>query len=187
MLIKKTQNPDLAKDCCQQALLIALVKLRAGEIAKPGSLLSFTRSIATNVAKAHFRKERRYTPLNGELMVTPTSTSGDAEQELDCKTIRLILNAILELMTVERDKEILRRFYLLDEEKNVIRRDLQISAAHFDRVIYRAKGRLRKLLDNHEDVKIILRQCLSDRTIVGRSASWPSTPQNAGLNYHQTS
>ena len=82
---------------------------------------------------------------------------------MDSETIRLLLNNILELLTVERDREILRRFYLRDEEKSIIRRDLDISAAHFDRVIYRAKDRLRRLLNRHEDVKTLLRQSLSIR------------------------
>lgn len=164
MLLSRTQNPDVAKDCCQQALLIALIKLRAGEVTKPESLLSFLRNTAINVTKVYFRKERRYTPLNGEFFATPSDTSNDAEQEMDCETIRLMLNDILDLLTVERDKEILRRFYLRDEEKSSIRRDMDISSAHFDRVKYRARGRLHKLLDRHEDVKALLSQSLSDRT-----------------------
>jgi hypothetical protein len=52
---------------------------------------------------------------------------------------------------------------LRDEEKISIRRDLDISAAHFDRVLYRAKYRLRQLLDRHEDVKSLFRQSLSYR------------------------
>jgi RNA polymerase sigma-70 factor (ECF subfamily) len=169
MLLNRTQNPDIAKDCCQQALLIALIKLRAGEIVKPESLLSFLRSTATNVAKTHFRKERRYISLNEETFSAPIGNGNDAEQDIDSETIRLMLNDVLDSLTVERDKEILRRFYLRDEDKSIIRRDLHISAAHFDRVIYRAKGRLRRLLNGNEDVKTLLRQSLSNRMRVNYS------------------
>lgn len=161
MLINSIQNPDIAKDCCQQALLIALIKLRAGEILKPQSLLSFLRSTANNLATTHFRKERRYISLNEETLSVPMGNGNDVEQEIDSETVRLVLNDVLDSLTVDRDREILRRFYLRDEEKSIIRRDLEISAAHFDRVIYRAKGRLRRLLDRHDDVKTLLRQCLS--------------------------
>jgi len=167
LLLNKTQNPDTAKDCCQQTLLIALIKLRAGEIVKPGSLLSFLQRTATNVAKAHFRKERRYVSLYEGVFPASDSTCNDAEQDMDSETISLLLNDILELLTVERDREILRRFYLRDEEKSMIRHDLEISAAHFDRVIYRAKGRLRRLLNGHEDIKTLLHQGLSIRMQAG--------------------
>ena len=169
LLLSKTRNPDIAKDCCQQTLLIALIKLRAGEIVKPESLLSFLRNTATNVAKTHFRKERRYISLNEETFSAPTGTGNDAEHDIDCETIRLMLNDILDLLTVERDREILRRFYLRDEDKSIIRRDLDLSAAHFDRVIYRAKGRLRQLLKGHENIKTLLRQSLSIRMRVSHS------------------
>jgi len=179
MLLNRTQNPDIAKDCCQQALFIALIKLRAGKIVKPTSLSSFLRSTAINVARAHFRKERRYTSLNSELFAVSASSGINAEQEIDCETIRLMLNDILDLLTIERDKEILRRFYLRDEEKSIIRRDLEISAAHFDRVIYRAKGRLRRLLDGKEDVRTLLRQSLSNRTRLSHNKSRSSSRQKA--------
>lgn len=179
MLLNRTRNPDIAKDCCQQTLLIALIKLRAGKVLKPKSLSSFLRSTATNVARAHFRKEKRYTSLNGDFFSTQAFTGNKAEQEIDCKTVRLLLNDILDLLTVERDKEILRRFYLRDEDKSVIRRDLEISAAHFDRVIYRAKGRLRLLLDSQEDVKTLLHQSLSGRTPLDHNNSRAPPRQEA--------
>lgn len=179
LLLTRTQDLEIAKDCCQQALLIALIKLRAGEVAKPKSLLSFLRNTAINLTKVYFRKERRYIPLNGELCANPSGTSNDAERELDCETISLMLNDILDLLTVERDKEILRRLYLRGEEKSIIRRDMEISAVHFDRVTYRARGRLRRLLDGHEDVKNLLHDCLTDRTLLSQRRNRLSRLQNA--------
>ena len=45
-LLKKTQNPDIAKDCCQQTLLITLLKIRAGDIIEGDTLIA--------LAKLHF-------------------------------------------------------------------------------------------------------------------------------------
>lgn len=169
LLLNKTQNPDIAKDCCQQTLLITLIKIRAGDIVKPESLTSFLKHTATNVATAYFRKERRYTSLNDETLPAPLSFRNEAEQDKDSETIRLILNNVLDSLSVKRDGEILRRFYLRDEEKSIIRRDLDISAAHFDRVLYRAKSRLRQLLNCHEDVKNLFHQSLSHRVRASHS------------------
>lgn len=169
LLLNRTQNPDIAKDCCQQTLLITLIKIRAGDIVKPESLMSFLKRTATNVATAHFRKERRYISLNDGIFSAPTGTDNDAEQDIDSETIRLMLNNVLDLLTVERDREILRRFYLRDEEKSIIQIDLDISSAHFDRVLYRAKSRLRQLLNGHEDVKNLFYQSLSHRVRARRN------------------
>lgn len=182
-LFNRTQDLEIAKDCCQQALLIALIKLRAGEVVKPESLPSFLRNTAINLVKVYFRKERRYTRLNSDFFATPSSNSNDAEQEMDGETIRQILNNILDLLTVDRDKEILRRLYLRGEEKDIIRRDMEMSAAHFDRVIYRARGRLRRLLDNYKDVKTLLHHCLNDRTLLVQSRSRSSRLQKVKKNH----
>ena len=112
ILLKSTQDPDIAKDCCQKTLLIALRKMRAGEILKPESLMAFLRGTAANVAITHFRTEKRYTYL-GDKVFQLRSRSGDAAvQAIDSDTIRRLLNKVLDQLKVPRDKEILQRFYL---------------------------------------------------------------------------
>ena len=46
-----------------------------------------------------------------------------------------------------RDREILVRLYLQEEEKDTICRDLGLEAEHFDKVLHRARGRLKELLE----------------------------------------
>ena len=161
-LIKRTHDPEVAKDCCQQALLITLIKMRAGKIVNPESLVSFLRHTAVNVAISHFRKEKRYTNLNDDGCSMPVVRGDTAALAMDSDTRRLFLRGILDLLTVARDKEILQRFYLQDEDKSVIRRDLGISSAHFDRVLYRAKKRVCHVLEKHKDVKDLFFNSLSE-------------------------
>ena len=157
-----TQDLDVAKDCCQQALLITLLKMRAGEIVNPRSLVSFLRHTAGNVAISHFRKEKRYTKFDEDGFPMPAAWGNTAERDKDADTLRLRLHEILGLLTVARDKEILKRYYLQDEDKSVIRRDLNISSAHFDRVLYRAKKRVYQVLERRKDVKELFFNSLSD-------------------------
>jgi RNA polymerase sigma-70 factor, ECF subfamily len=51
-------------------------------------------------------------------------------------------------MPVARDREILVRFYLDDEERETICRELGLSEEHFNRVIFRARNRFRELLEH---------------------------------------
>ena len=48
-----------------------------------------------------------------------------------------------------RDREILVRFYLQEEEKDAICRDLALEADQFDKVLHRARARLKELLESH--------------------------------------
>ena len=53
---------------------------------------------------------------------------------------------IIEELPTERDREVMRRFYLNEEDKASICADLHLSANHFDKVAFRARQRMRVLL-----------------------------------------
>jgi RNA polymerase sigma-70 factor (ECF subfamily) len=55
-------------------------------------------------------------------------------------------------MPVERDRELLIRFYVYDQDKQEICRELGLNSLHFNRVLFRAKNRFRKLLEKSADV-----------------------------------
>jgi len=54
---------------------------------------------------------------------------------------------MLQEMPGARDRELLVRFYLNDEEKDAICQELNLSQEHFNRVIFRARNRFRELLE----------------------------------------
>lgn len=156
LLLKITKDLDIAKDCCQQTLLITLNKMRAGGIVNPESLRSFLRCTAANVAITYFRKEKRYTCLGDKFFLLQSETGNTAARDKDFETIRSLLHGILDQLKVSRDKEILQRFYLQEENKSDICSDFGIKSEHFDRVLYRAKIRMCLILDSHKDVKALL-------------------------------
>ena len=51
----------------------------------------------------------------------------------------------LESLPTERDREVLRRFYLTVEDKDRICDDLGLTRLQFNRVLYRARERFREL------------------------------------------
>jgi len=161
LLLKKTNDPDIAKDCCQQTLLIALTKMREGGISKPGSLALFVKRTAENVAITHFRKEKRYCLLEDGVILMNTVTVDTAAREIDFESIRTVLHEIVDQLSVPRDREILRRFYLREENKRDICRDFGIKSEHFDRVLYRARKRLRRLVDKQKEVKTLFTAALA--------------------------
>jgi len=54
---------------------------------------------------------------------------------------------ILQDLPSRRDREILVRFYLQEEEKEAICRDLALAPDQFDKVLHRARARLKELLE----------------------------------------
>ena len=62
-----------------------------------------------------------------------------------------------------RDREIIKRFYLDEEDKAEICRSMGLSPLHFDRVMFRARQRVRVLLEtkgfDKSDFLIALLSC----------------------------
>jgi RNA polymerase sigma-70 factor (ECF subfamily) len=50
-------------------------------------------------------------------------------------------------LPVPRDREVIKRFYLDEETKDAICQSLGLSPIHFDRVIFRARQRMRALME----------------------------------------
>ena len=162
ILLNRTASTQLANDLSQDTFVIALRKLRAGELENPRCLGAFVRRIASNVSIEHFRREKRYILRDDAAMASLVSHRDFKGNCIDKQTTRLALDGIIDQLPMARDREILHRFYLDDENKDQICRDLHLSSAHFDRVLYRARGRMRRLIMSKKGLKAKLCAALND-------------------------
>jgi RNA polymerase sigma-70 factor (ECF subfamily) len=147
LIMRRVRDPQVAADILQDAAVTTLEKLRRGEIAHPENVGGFLYRVALNHLRNHRRKDRA------------GLSSPDALEELrgpeddpDWDRVGRLQWAaaarrLLEEMPAARDREVLRRFYLNDEDKEQICAALHLSAEHFNRVIFRARNRFRELLE----------------------------------------
>lgn len=156
ILLKRTGSPQLASDLCQDTFVVTLTKLRAGDLKNPASLAAFIRQTAVNISIDHFRREKRYIHQDDGIISLHHSHRDNKAREIDSETTRAVLEDTLDRLAVSRDREILRRFYLADHDKVDICRDLNLSSTHFDRVLYRAKKRMRELINQNKGLKTML-------------------------------
>lgn len=153
LLLKRTGDSSLAQDLCQDTLVLVISKLRAGELNNPAALSGFVRQVAVNLSIEHFRKEKRYVRQDdGIISLNAPHLDGKADH-LDRAQARQLLETALQALGTKRDREILQRFYLLDEDKANICDALALTPAHFDRVLYRAKQRMRQLIQAKPDFR----------------------------------
>jgi len=162
ILLKRTGNRQLAADLCQDTFVIALQKLRAGQLHKPESLVAFLRQTAVNLSIEHFRKERRYIHQEDGIISLQTAPRDRKAERIDHQRARSLLNDVIEKLAQHRDRAILHRFYLLDQDKTQICAALELSAAHFDRVLYRAKKRMCEMIEKQPELKSLLYGILCD-------------------------
>ena len=156
ILLKRTRDPQLTADLTQDTFVIALQKLRAGELRNPEALAAFLRQIAINLSIEHYRREKRYVSNGGGINSPQVPHIDQKAEQMDRHQARRALEEVLSELAMPRDREILRRFYLLEEEKSRICGALDLSAVHFDRVLYRAKQRMRNLIKQRKDIETLL-------------------------------
>jgi len=76
----------------------------------------------------------------------PDHTTNVSRAVASNQALTLVQQLISE-MKVERDRDILISYYAHEEEKSSICSRLDLTPAHFDRVLFRAKSRLKQLID----------------------------------------
>ena len=137
-----------AEDLEQETFRLAIEKIRGGELRDPDRLSGFICGLARNLAIGYLRRESRSLPAGdydaGETAVMQ-APAGQLDALLEKEKAALIRQVLAEM--TDRDRQVLCRFYLREEDKESICSRLQLSSLHFNRVLYRARERYRTLFE----------------------------------------
>lgn len=148
-LRRLTGDPALAEDLHQETFRIALLRLRNEGIAEPERLAGFLLRIGRNLFLGGYRTRTRrgedVTVDAGDLELADAAP-GQLARLLKDEEIREVRRLIAELDN-DRDRQILFRFYVAEEDKQRICADLSLTSLNFNRVLFRARQRLKELLE----------------------------------------
>ncbi len=143
--------PELAEDLAQDTFVTVLGQLRNPKrrLADSTKLNGYIIGIARNLARAWRRKRnRQQTEPDLQRIARVRARHGDPVRQAERGELATLVRNVLKELPVERDREILRRLYLVEEDKSQICEDLAIEEVHFNRVVYRARKRLRELIES---------------------------------------
>ncbi len=151
-LQRRTGDQERARDLLQETLAIAIEKLRSTDLDNPERLAGYLRGIAVPVAMNAGRRRKRepYSMEVDALEQVPDNEPRQFQYVASAQTAAAV-RELLASMPVERDRELLMRFYVQDQDKEEICAALGLDSLHFNRVLFRAKGRFRKLLEATRD------------------------------------
>ena len=151
MIRHHTHDDELVKDVVQETFVVVLQRLRTTGIDTPAKLSPFLHQTARNIMIGHLRKAaRRRTDADTAQIEATAGNLEDQHRAATREEDALIVRELLEELKCERDREILRRFYLLEEDKADICEQLDLSDIHFNRVLYRARQRFAQLVQAYE-------------------------------------
>lgn len=148
----RCSDPELCKDLAQEALQVALLRLRAGKVDQPEALAGFLRGTAINLLANELRRsERRLADASSDWMDELVGDTEDPAQLAESEDLARSMREVIGAMKVPRDRELLWRYYVDQAPKDQLCVSLALSAEHFDRVLHRARTRLRDLwLERHQ-------------------------------------
>lgn len=147
LLTARSGDRNLAEDLRQETLRIVIERLRGRGIDDPERLPAFVCQTARNLLIAHRRKDaRRRTTSDTTVVELQRDEHAAPARDYDRERTAAVVAELLAELRQERDREILRRFYVLDQPKADVCDTLDLSPQHFDRVLHRARRRFRELL-----------------------------------------
>jgi RNA polymerase sigma-70 factor (ECF subfamily) len=147
VLTRSSRDPSVVDDLHQDTFRIALEKIREGAVREPEKISGFIASVARNLVIEHFRKVSTRQLSGAPEEIGLASPDPDALEGMLEAERAAIVRRVLSEMRSQRDRRILFRFYIAEDEKEAICRDLGLSSLHFNRVLFRARERYRELYE----------------------------------------
>jgi RNA polymerase sigma-70 factor (ECF subfamily) len=137
-------NEAHAEDIVQDVLSDVVQRLRSGLIEDPQALPHYLQVAIVNACRAHYRGNERYSTAADPDDTPDHALGADPAESKAREEQSKLLRALVQGLPVMRDREILRRFYFLEESRAEVCAAMNIDEAHFHRVVHRARERLRE-------------------------------------------
>jgi RNA polymerase sigma-70 factor (ECF subfamily) len=167
------RSKDLAADMVHQAIAITLEHIKAGRIGSTEHIPGYVYKTCQNLLRNHRRNMSNRPELRADpehLDTLPDDEQVDfSDQQRIKESVRLALRSLS-----SRDRDVVMRFYLYDEDKEIICREFNLSSISFNKIVSRARQRLKDKLSARgitgDDVLgIVLFACASIHC-------WPPAP-----------
>jgi len=131
-------------DLSQDVLEDLIIAVRSGRLRDPEKLGAFAARLAHNICVDALKRFPVVAPIGIETVVADPadSPSSTAERRENWSSVMHAIRALTE----PRDRAILSAFYIRGDEKADICARLALSPGQFDRVIHRARERVRQLI-----------------------------------------
>jgi RNA polymerase sigma-70 factor (ECF subfamily) len=148
LVSRRCRDPHVAADLLNEAVLTTWAKWQAGKIERPEQIAGYVLQVTMNLLRNHRRAigERPEKRADAARLQELPGEGEPADETIE-REIANRVKAVIRGMSSQRDRTVLVRFYLDEEDKEIICRDLGLTTLQFDKILHRARGRLRKLLE----------------------------------------
>jgi RNA polymerase sigma factor (sigma-70 family) len=139
-------GPQELDDKVHDTFVIVVQAIQRGDLRDPERLMGFVRTVVRRQIAAHIEKmvHDRREQIELDFGVTVADTGSDPEQRLIAGQRRDLMSRVLKGIN-RRDREILTRFYLMEQSQQQICEDMHLTETQFRLLKSRAKTRFGEL------------------------------------------
>lgn len=139
-------GPQELDDKVHDTFVVVVQAIRRGELREPSRLMGFVRTIVRRQVAAHIDKvvHTRRDQIDLDSTVRLADPEGNPEQRAMFSQRSELINRVLGELS-DRDREILTRFYLLEQSQDQICSEMGLSETQFRLLKSRAKARFGEL------------------------------------------
>ncbi|MBM3747223.1 MAG: sigma-70 family RNA polymerase sigma factor [Acidobacteria bacterium] len=135
-------GPDDAEDRTHDAILLVVQAIQRGELREPARLAGYIRTVVRHVIAAHIG--RQAAARHRQVDLDSASGASDFRENPEQITVAQerveIMRGVLMGLS-QRDREVLTRFYLREQSKQQICREMRLTETQFRLLKSRAKAR----------------------------------------------
>jgi RNA polymerase sigma-70 factor (ECF subfamily) len=148
-LVRRHTRPrePMVDDFVQDVLYQVLLKLRAGELHDAGALPAYLRATIVYATTAEYRRRASHGEAVASEALDGIASGSDPVEQVRTDQLARQLRTFLDALPVARDRALLFRFYIEERSKEEVCAELGIDPDHFRRVVFRARERLRELIE----------------------------------------
>jgi RNA polymerase sigma factor (sigma-70 family) len=162
-LARYADSPADAEDWLNTSWIVALTKIREGDLLEPASLCGYLCGIARRVALGALRQRWRQ-----DITLAPDELDAHRDQEDVYRAIcggELVelTQRLIQRLSRERDRRVFEGCFFAVGDKGEVAASLELDATQLSRVLYRARQRLWDAAE-HAGVASSLRELLSETT-----------------------
>lgn len=152
ILARGTRQASTREDLLQDTFQLTIEKIRRGELRDPERLSGFICNVARNLAADYYRRTSRHESAERRFQIDSAGPPDALHQVLAAEKAAIV-RQILNDLRPTRDRDLLYRFYIAEQDKEQICKELGLTSLHFNRVLFRARERYRELYE-----KLVQRQ-----------------------------
>ena len=125
---RKLRDPELAADLVNEAVAISLEHLRSGKLAKADQgIAGYVFKVSMNLLRNYRRNKNNAAEVRSDYSALETIAVAPERDDSDDQRLKQLTREMLESLSMSRDRAIVERFYLDEEDKDSICRDLGVA------------------------------------------------------------